>query len=396
MLDAEFDPEENARGDSDSEAEYPTALLDAPQASSIGLLFTEVGEGSGWAAALLLGVSFGEDDDGNARMCDWDWEHVCYAAERGDADMVSLFLRAGADIEVESEDGDTLLLLACKWGHLKQSNTHFELAKILLGKGANPFAANDCRDTPLLWTCKAGDLQFAKMLLDKMAYEEQRWMGEHTSGANDAGDTPLLAALEAGNAELARELVNRGAEVWPANKQGNTPLLLACKAGDLEFANILLQLHSGVNYFLGNEEVSAANAQGETPLLMVCKAGDLEFAQVLLDRGADASVAVHFATERRDEKLLGVLVSAGADLDIKGPGGNTPLLLTCKAGDLDFAQMLLDNGADASAANAHGDTPLLAALAAGNAQLARELVARGAAVEVSRADGGNVRGLDHG
>ena len=43
-----------------------------------------------------------------------------------------------------------------------------------------------------------------------------------------------------------------------------------------------------------------------------------------------------------------------------------------------------------------GKRALSLSLAAGNAQLARELVARGAAVEVSRADGGNVRGLDHG
>jgi len=244
-LDPEFDPEENAgdsdweaaedEQDSDSEAEDTPGYLDR-------LLVKEASEGSGWSAALLLGVSFGKDDDGNARMCDCDahdrsGSHVLHeAAERGDVDMVSLLLRASADVGVEDEDG-------------------------------------------------------------------------------------------------------------------NTPLLLAYRAGHLELA------------------------------------------QVLLDKGADASAAVHLAAERRDEKMLGVLVSAGANLDVQDREGDTPLLLACTAGNLEFAQVLCDKGADASAANHKGNTPLLAAVAAGNAQLARELAARGANVEASRKDGANVLAL---
>ena len=113
----------------------------------------------------------------------------------------------------------------------------------------------------------------------------------------------------------------------------------------------------------------------------------------MLDKGADASAAVHLVAERRDEKMLGVLVSAGANLDVQDPDGNTPLLAACQAGHLEFAQVLLDKGADASVANRKGDTPLLAAVAAGNARLARELAARGANVEASRKDGANVLAL---
>ena len=232
--DSDWEAAEDAQ-DSDSEAEDTPGYLDR-------LLVKEASEGSGWSAALLLGVSFGKDDDGNARMCDCDahdrsGSHVLHeAAERGDVDMVSLLLRASADVGVEDEDG-------------------------------------------------------------------------------------------------------------------NTPLLLACRAGHLELA------------------------------------------QVLLDKGADASAAVHLAAERRDEKMLGVLVSAGANLDVQDREGDTPLLLACTAGNLEFAQVLCDKGADASAANHKGNTPLLAAVAAGNAQLARELAARGANVEASRKDGANVLAL---
>ena len=46
-------------------------------------------------------------------------------------------------------------------------------------------------------------------------------------------------------------------------------------------------------------------------------------------------------------------------------GGNTPLVLACRAPNLELDTMLLDIGADASAANEEGDTPLLDAVAAG-------------------------------
>ena len=165
------------------------APADPPCAAPCGghwLFGKEASEGSGWAAALLLGVSFGEDDDGNARMCDCDAHdrsgrsHVLHVAVvRGDADIVSLLSRAGADVEVGDGDGNTPLLLACRAGHL-------ELAQVLVDKGAD------------------------------------------ASAANEQGDTPLLAAVAAGNAQLARELVEAGgANVEASREDGANVLVLA-------------------------------------------------------------------------------------------------------------------------------------------------------------------------
>jgi len=218
MLDAEFDPEENAgdsdweeenAGESESEAEDTPSYFD-------WLLVKEASEGSGWAAALLLGVSFGGEDE-IARMCDCDAYdragrgglHV--AVERGDADMVALLLRARADAGMEDERGNTPLLLACASGHL-------ELAQMLVGKGADASAANDQGETPLLAACTTGHLELAKMLLDK---------GADPSAANEQGDTPLLVAVAAGNAQLAWELAAQGAAVEAKREDGANVLALA-------------------------------------------------------------------------------------------------------------------------------------------------------------------------
>ena len=89
------------------------------------------------------------------RMCNCDAHddgerHVLHvAANRGDADMVSLLLRASAEVDVKDEDGNTPLLLACRAEHL-------ELAQVLCDKGADASAANHKGNTPLLAAVAAG------------------------------------------------------------------------------------------------------------------------------------------------------------------------------------------------------------------------------------------------
>jgi hypothetical protein len=60
--------------------------------------------------------------------------------------------------------------------------------------------------------------------------------------------------------------------------------------------------------------------------------------------------------------------------------GNSPLLLACRSGKLDMAEILVFAGARVSAANKRGDTPLLAAVGAGKLELAGMLVSKRADV----------------
>jgi hypothetical protein len=73
--------------------------------------------------------------------------------------------------------------------------------------------------------------------------------------------------------------------------------------------------------------------------------------------------------------------------------GNSPLLLACRSGNLEIAEMLLVAGAGVSAANNRGDTPLLAAVGAGQLELAEMLVRKGANVEAVRNDGAGLLSL---
>jgi len=103
VLDTEFAAEQNA-GDTATGRRRMRGTEIRKRRDTPGsldrLLVTEASEGSGWAAALLLGVSFGEVDNGSAHMCSCDaldrsGRRVLHvAATRGDGDTASLLLRA--------------------------------------------------------------------------------------------------------------------------------------------------------------------------------------------------------------------------------------------------------------------------------------------------------------
>jgi hypothetical protein len=81
------------------------------------------------------------------------------------------------------------------------------------------------------------------------------------------------------------------------------------------------------------------------------------------------------------------------DVNEKDAEGNSPLLLACRSGNLEIAEILVVAGAGVSAANKRGDTPLLAAVGAGKLELAEMLVSKGANVEAVKMDGAGLLSL---
>ena len=76
------------------------------------------------------------------------------------------------------------------------------------------------------------------------------------------------------------------------------------------------------------------------------------------------------------------------DVNEQDSQGNSPLLLACRSGNLEIAEILVVAGADVSAADYRGDTPLLAAVGAGKFELAEMLVSKANAdVNVINGDG---------
>ena len=85
------------------------------------------------------------------------------------------------------------------------------------------------------------------------------------------------------------------------------------------------------------------------------------------------------AATRGDAGVVAKLISAGAPLEERGPGGRTALLVATRANHVEVARLLIEAGADANAKDDIRDTPFLYAGAEGRNEILRMILATGRA-----------------
>lgn len=111
-------------------------------------------------------------------------------------------------------------------------------------------------------------------------------------------------------------------------------------------------------------EVNARDEGDSTPLLMACFRRRLDGVQILLAAGADPDVVggegdtpLGWAVEQGDGELASLLLDCGAGKSIdasSGIGGTTPLGHAARRLDLAMVELLLERGADPEAADRDG------------------------------------------
>ena len=91
--------------------------------------------------------------------------------------------------------------------------------------------------------------------------------------------------------------------------------------------------------------------------------------------------ALHAAAQTGTCAALAQLLSQGADVNARGSGGETALMLAASRGRLDIMGLLIERGADVNAATDAGNTALMLAAARGQVDAARALLERGASTD---------------
>lgn len=119
-----------------------------------------------------------------------------FGAARSGAAFALEAVDAGAPVNAQNENGDTMLMLAAYHGHLT-------LVRGLLQRGANPELANERGQTPLMGVAFKGDAAVARVLLEG---------GAKPDGADPEGKTPLTWATLFNRKEVIAVLEEFGAE----------------------------------------------------------------------------------------------------------------------------------------------------------------------------------------
>lgn len=285
---------------------------------------------------------------------------LLFAVRQGSVESVQALLKAGADINQVSEGDHTSPLL------MATINGRFDLAKLLLDKGANAKVASDAGATPLYtvinaqWAAKSLYPQPTAQLQQKITYLElmesllkagadvnarltkHLWYMSFNFdllGVNTTGATPFWRAAYGTDVDAMKLLMKYGADpmlptLKPAGRQLNADASPDDAATDPNKdpsglppipANgpgvFALQAASGVGYGEG----FAANSHRHAPdgWLPAVKYLVEELHMDVNSRDFNGYTPVHHAAARGDTVLIAYLVSKGADVKAISRKGQT-------------------------------------------------------------------------
>ena len=102
---------------------------------------------------------------------------------------------------------------------------------------------------------------------------------------------------------------------------------------------------------------------------------------------ADGATALHWASYHDDVEMAGLLLRAGAKVNVANDLGATPLWIASQNGSAAMVRRLLRAGANPNTALLLGETPLMVAARGGSADVTAQLLEAGAKVNVKAARG---------
>ncbi|KAF4987274.1 hypothetical protein FGRMN_10460 [Fusarium graminum] len=134
---------------------------------------------------------------------------LAFAIDRGCAKIVEVLLDAGrADLNMEDENGETVLMTAAKAGNTT-------IVKVLLDADSNQLKAS----VVLFYAAVKGHTEIVPLLLviDNI----------NVNSRHELGCTPLHFAASRGHTEVAKLLLENGADSQVVDDEGYTPISLA-------------------------------------------------------------------------------------------------------------------------------------------------------------------------
>ena len=196
-----------------------------------------------------------------------------------------------------------------------------------------------------------------------------------TAGAMD-GNTALHAAVFLGYDKVVKELLRADADPLQANNQGQTPPMVAATdwASTQAIAS-MLQLNLNEDDVTSGREKAMELIEKQIDKLarsdiwLAVYTGNDRYVKRLIRKVEDLdafddsrqSTLIGTAATLGFADIVDILADAGADVNVQGGDGATPLLIASFFGRADTVKVLLEHGADKSITNNDGTTPLVAA-----------------------------------
>lgn len=173
----------------------------------------------------------------------------------------------------------------------------------------------------------------------------------------------LVIMAESGNKEELKRLLDAGADPNATDSDGTSVLLCAIYNCKEECAEILITAGAAVNVY-GPRRISRSYCG--TPLCAAVGCSIPKTAQLLIDHGADVNMAgeggvtplMAAAEVRFGQRMAIMLLKAGADPNIRDLSGKAALYYAVYCGNLHMTKRLLKAGADPYIKDNYGETAI--------------------------------------
>ena len=200
--------------------------------------------------------------------------------------------------------------------------------------------------------------------------------GINVNLANSIGATPLFAAAQYGHLEVARMLLQQP-KINPSigtSNNGTTPLTVAACFGHEEMVELLLSS--------GNIKINLRQKDGATALFGAVQKNRPKVVKLLISKGADVNLPLWEGTAplcvaafQGYNEVVELLVNTpGIQIDQSGADKATPLYYACYQEHKEIVRLLLNNGADPNTADQYGIPALNVACGAGNTKIVELLL----------------------
>jgi ankyrin repeat protein len=220
---------------------------------------------------------------------------------------------------------------------------------------------------PLTKAATHGPLKVVKLLLQR---------GAEVNGTGPGDATALHWAAYVGREETATFLLSKGADAHRRDTNGRVPLIVACWKGHLGVVRVLLQ-------HMGELVLQATDDEGRTALHWAAIGGWEEMATLLLSNGAQADIRddrgripLIVACRKGHVGVVRVLLqhTGAEDLEDTDKKGRTALYWAATEGHEEVVAILLENGAHVNRLGYLRRTPLMSACVRGHVGAVRTLL----------------------
>ncbi|XP_059176236.1 ankyrin-3-like [Physella acuta] len=322
--------------------------------------------------------------------------HFAYG---GKSEIITLFLAAGAKVDVKNSENQTPL-------HVAANKSDTEMINILVEAKADINCLDNRGQTPLAICVENSDLNTATCLLRH---------GAEVNKGNNHGVTPLIRAVTKQDEKLVDILIVHKADVNFTDHKQTTALIYALMNVNKHIVSKLIQAGADVNkkttwryrdanrikYDLLEEVKNTLLDTSEhnlTPLHIAAQTfpqhpahKSVEVVNVLLKGGAnvhavdeDDRTPLHISAIYGDLDIVNSLIKAGSNINVTDKFGNTALLMSLLYNNKEVSKYCIESGADVNLICESQCSPLYVAVLYNNTELVQMLIQKGALLDKGR------------